>query len=102
MDDKKPIATHYGYPCRYTPTIMDGPVIRWGRGYPGFEVSASRNGVMTHGSSPTLTGGDIARLTKLLTFAERVHRDLYAIDANRLPFYGSDLFHTLLVNDKCE
>jgi hypothetical protein len=39
-----------------TPTIMDGLVVRyrlWGSGAGGFEISASRNGVVVGGYSPT-------------------------------------------------
>lgn len=70
------IATHFAWPCRYTPTICDGPVIRWGDGDSAdryrFEVSASRNGVMIHGSSGVfqVNGDTLDQFVSLLKLAK--------------------------------
>ena len=53
MFEDKVIGTTAGWKCRYTPTICDGPVYRWSFGRQ--EVSASRNGVMTHGGGQLMT-----------------------------------------------
>jgi hypothetical protein len=71
------VATTGGYDCRYTPTICDGPVFRWAPAYwPGFEVSASRNGVMFHGPSPCFRESSLVGLLAVVALAERVHRYL--------------------------
>jgi len=76
------VATTHGYDCRYTPTIMSGPVYRWApAGHrTGFEVSASRDGVMLHGGSPCLGGDGLAALRAVLLLAERVHERLASDD----------------------
>jgi hypothetical protein len=81
------VGTFAGYECRYTPTVMDGPVFRWSRDHRrvSFEVSASRTGVMVHGPSPVLNSEGIARLVQLLSLAEDVYlilcNDDRAVDA---------------------
>lgn len=74
MSDAEVIATTHGYACRYTPTICDGPVFRWGMGR--FEVSASRNGVMVHGGGFLMTAVYLDSFRRLLNVAERVHNIL--------------------------
>lgn len=73
------VATTHGYACRYTPTIMSGPVYRW-RCPTGFEVSASRDGVMFHGPTPLFGPKGLAQLRAVLTLAERVHERLASDD----------------------
>lgn len=63
----------FGYACRYTHTVMDGPVFRWGN---DFEVSASRNGVMVNGHSFCMKAAGVQNLENLLWLAESVHRQL--------------------------
>ncbi len=64
------LGSHYGYKYQYTPTIMDGPVIRWGI------VSASRNGVMLHNYNGKI---DVPVFSKLLLLADETHRLLIAL-----------------------
>lgn len=68
MGDTEIVATNHGYACRYTPTVMDGPVFRWspaGDTRGRFEVSASRNGVMTHGGGLILQVGRFVAVLQL-------------------------------------
>lgn len=62
----------YGYPCRYTPTICDGPVLRWQKGERDLQVSASRNGVMVGGHSDLMQSRAVDQLADLLTLASWV------------------------------
>ena len=73
------VATTHGYACRYTPTIMSGPVFRWRCAF-GFEVSASRDGVMFHGVSPCFGPSSLSDFRAVLTLAERVHCRLASDD----------------------
>jgi len=81
MFDDPPIGAHYGYPCRYTPTIMSGPVFRWGG---DFEVSASRDGVMVQGPCPALHGHALRSFLALLALAGEAHELLRRVDRCRL------------------
>lgn len=72
--DADVVAVNYGYTCRYTPTIMDGPVYRWGR-----LMSASRNGVMVH-ESGVMDGTKINQFCRLLAIATVVHEMLLRDD----------------------
>ena len=76
LGERPVIATHFGLECRWYPTVMDGPVFRWT--YPkkagGFQVSASRNGVMVCGHSATYA--DVGELCELLRLAQGVHQQL--------------------------
>lgn len=76
------VATTHGYTCRYTPTIMSGPVYRWAPAGHRFlfELSASRDGVMLHGGSPCLSGDGLAALRAVLLLAGRVHERLASDD----------------------
>lgn len=67
--------TDHGAVCRYTPTICDGPVFRW-QWCRGFEVSASRNGVVLSGDSPQMGESETDRLGNLIDVAASVHRQL--------------------------
>jgi len=60
-----------GFERTYTPTIMDGPVIRWKIGY-STEVSASRNGVLISGAYMLSYPADYERFEKLLALARSV------------------------------
>lgn len=68
------VATTHGWECRYTPTIMSGPVFRWSRGSAtrgDLEVSAGREGVCVSGyGDPMKTAGPFIAVVQL---AERVH-----------------------------
>ena len=77
MIDAKIVRHDYGWKCRYTPTIMDGPVFRWSEPspYPGhLEISASRNGVMLDG--PSSCYQDLKNLYGVLNIAMQVHDGL--------------------------
>lgn len=63
----------YYFECRYTPTIMSGPVFRWSPPGSRFEVSASRDGVMVQGPCPCLTGDPLHRFLEITDFATTVH-----------------------------
>lgn len=82
MSDAEIVATTHGYACRYTPTVCDGPVFRWSpvNDRLGFEVSASRNGVMFHGASPCFGLEGLGRLAGVVKLAARVHTRLASDD----------------------
>lgn len=68
MPESDLVAVHHGYECRYYPTVMSGPVVRWT--LPGgdgrWEVSASRDGVVLQGGSPAhLPDGPLRRGVRL-------------------------------------
>jgi hypothetical protein len=64
------VATNSGYPCRYYPTALSGPVFRWAHpGDPEFGVSAGRDGVMLHGLSPRFTPETLSDLLDVLDLA---------------------------------
>jgi hypothetical protein len=64
------VATNSGYPCRYYPTVLSGPVFHWAHpGNPEFGVSAGRDGVMLHGLSPRFTRETLADLLDVLGLA---------------------------------
>lgn len=66
MGDAEIVATNHGYVCRYTPTVMDGPVFRWAHGKDSQAVvSASRNGVMTHGGGVIIHVADFVAVVHL-------------------------------------
>lgn len=75
--DAEVIARNYGCECRYTPTVMDGPVFRWS--HHGWEMaSASRNGVMCH-TRDACRGESFDALIALLVFARQVADRLAAL-----------------------
>lgn len=77
MGDPEIVATNHGYACRYTPTIMDGPVFRWAHGKDSQAVvSASRNGVMTHG------GGLILHVGPFLAVVQLADRIAHVLNRN--------------------
>lgn len=61
------IGKHFGCECKYYPTVMDGPVVRWNWG--DLEVSASRNGVMLQGNSPAMARDTLGTFKQLLQLA---------------------------------
>jgi hypothetical protein len=71
MIDAEVIGQYHGYPCRYTPTIMDGPVFCWGS-----FISASRNGVMIHATGIALRGGELAKVLAVIDLASQVSEQL--------------------------
>jgi hypothetical protein len=83
----KPFREDYGYPCRYTPTVCDGPVFRWGR---DFEISASRNGVMVHGASWCMKNIVVDRLRCILAVALGVHEQLAENDRREVILFGQE------------
>lgn len=56
---------------RYTPTIMDGPVVRYAWN-DRFEINASRNGVSFCGPAPVM--GSVDEIKKLLDIAYSAHK----------------------------
>lgn len=80
MLDAEVIATTAGYQCRYTPTVMSGPVFRWARPGDDFEVSASRDGVLLSGHGRILDETGIATLAYLLGVAQHAYHLLAAND----------------------
>lgn len=80
MDDEI-IAANYGVTCRYTPTIMDGPVFRWGNERGRDLVSASREGVMVN-TGGRAWGASLPRLVFIIQLAEQVYRLLDVNDRN--------------------
>lgn len=81
MRDAEIIGIYHGYECRYTPTIMSGPVFRWhiagSRGL--FEVSASRDGVMFYSSSPVFASGELFKLLAVVELARQTSERLERI-----------------------
>lgn len=71
--EKPPIATHFGWVCKYTPTVMDGPVIRWGheQRYGRGEINAGRE-VVTCCGTVNITDN----VMKLFVLAEQVRKKL--------------------------
>lgn len=58
---------------RYTPTIMDGPVVRYAFNTM-FEVNASRNGVSFDGPAPIMKIEKLAQLIRILEEAGEAHK----------------------------
>lgn len=80
--------------CRYTPTIMDGPVVRFGVGRRlgrhkpiigderdewSAEINASRNGVSLSGDWPIYTvKSDLDHIKQVIEWAWVAHADIHA------------------------
>lgn len=65
-------ANYLGYEIHENHTIMSGYVVRWQLPLSGFEVSASRDGVMLQGHSPILNDGGLKALKTIIDEATDV------------------------------
>jgi hypothetical protein len=80
----------FGFVCRYTPTIQDGPVFRWNRPTDDCEISASRKGVAVSGDFGTMNRDRLDKVVMTMHLAAQVYGQLAKDDRPETIAFGGD------------